>query len=302
MAKLSLMQKPRSENAAQATDAADALVRELCVRLWREPERLLNVRSHAVHERFEIAPHRHRQTLQLDMIDGCSGTAQSDGRATRLAGLTLMVSYPGQEHGYQLRERDAPSRVWHAKLRVSPRWPAVCQRIWPCVLTGLSGAGWLTDAMQQLTDFEMLMGDHRLWQLAALGQVLCHWPRVNRAVEFTASGASGGSGGDEAVRRAVDLVHSHLHEPLTVDDLAAAAHLSPRQFVRRFERAIGSTPHDYLTARRLVRANELLLNPRLTVAAVGEQLGFSSTATFSRWFTQQAGVTPSAYRSDPKRM
>ena len=49
-------------------------------------------------------------------------------------------------------------------------------------------------------------------------------------------------------------------------------------------------------------SQQALLFPRLTVAAVGEQLGFSSTATFSRWFTQQAGVTPSAYRSDPKRM
>lgn len=284
---------------APTVDESEAALRDLCARLWQEPDRLTSVRSHAVADRFEIDLHQHQQTLQLDLIDGCGGTAQNDNRRTKLAGLTLLVSYPGQSHGYQLLEQAPPSRVYHVKLRVSRRWPAIRMRLWPSIETNCPPQPWVHEAMGQLTDFEKFLHQNRVGRVAALCQVLCHWPSgLNQPTSHQPFATTA----DEAVRLALDAVDQRLHEALTVDDLARAAHLSPRQFVRRFRRVVGSTPHDFINARRLVRASELLLNPRLSVADVAEQTGFSSTATFSRWFTQQTNDTPTAYRADPKRM
>ena len=58
--------------------------------------------------------------------------------------------------------------------------------------------------------------------------------------------------------RAKDLVDARYREPLDVQALARAAHLSPAHFSREFRRAFGETPHRYLLTRRLERAAELL--------------------------------------------
>jgi AraC-like DNA-binding protein len=54
--------------------------------------------------------------------------------------------------------------------------------------------------------------------------------------------------------RAKDLVDSRYPEPLSVDDLAAAARLSRAHFSREFKRTFGESPHHYLRSRRLERA------------------------------------------------
>src|SRR5215469_7514336 len=55
-----------------------------------------------------------------------------------------------------------------------------------------------------------------------------------------------------------DWVHGHLHEPVTVADLARRAHMSPRTFARWFTAHTGTTPHQWLTSQRLITAQELL--------------------------------------------
>ena len=55
-----------------------------------------------------------------------------------------------------------------------------------------------------------------------------------------------------------DLVEARLGGPLTLDDLAAVAHLSPFHFARAFARTTGLAPHRFVTARRMDRARRLL--------------------------------------------
>ncbi len=59
--------------------------------------------------------------------------------------------------------------------------------------------------------------------------------------------------------RARDLADRRYADPLTVDDLAAAAGLSRAHFSREFRKAFGVSPHAYLLTRRLERAAALLL-------------------------------------------
>ena len=98
------------------------------------------------------------------------------------------------------------------------------------------------------------------------------------------------------LRRARDLADRHYAEPLDLDALAAAAHVSKYHFARCFAEAYGETPMRYLTRRRIERAQDLLRSANLTVTEVCMLVGFSSLGSFSSRFRELVGETPTAYR------
>ena len=97
--------------------------------------------------------------------------------------------------------------------------------------------------------------------------------------------------------RARDLADSRYTEPLTVDDLAAAAHLSRAHFSREFKRAFGESPYSYLLTRRLERAASLLRSTDWSVADICMSVGLTSVGSFTTSFSAAYGVSPTAYRS-----
>jgi AraC-like DNA-binding protein len=98
-----------------------------------------------------------------------------------------------------------------------------------------------------------------------------------------------------AVRRARDFLDSHLDAPVELSDLADAVGLSRFHLLRVFRAAVGTTPHGYLTGRRVRRAKELLAGP-LALADIAMACGFCDQAHFSRVFKAQIGVSPGQYR------
>src|SRR4029453_4660720 len=73
--------------------------------------------------------------------------------------------------------------------------------------------------------------------------------------------------------RAKDLVDSRYAEPITVNDLAAAAGLSRAHFSRMFTRTFGESPRAYLQTRRLERAAALLRHTDRSVADIWGMVG-----------------------------
>jgi AraC-like DNA-binding protein len=96
--------------------------------------------------------------------------------------------------------------------------------------------------------------------------------------------------------RARDLADVRYAEPLSVDDLAAAAGLSRAHFSREFRRVFGDPPHVYLLTRRLERAAALLRTTDNSVADVCLSVGLTSVGSFTTSFTRTYGVSPTAYR------
>jgi len=88
---------------------------------------------------------------------------------------------------------------------------------------------------------------------------------------------------------------AHLHEPLTVDDLAAHALMSPRTFARQFAARTGTTPHQWLTGQRLIRAQELLEKSDSSIERVAAACGLTPLV-LRRHFVRRFGTTPQAYR------
>ena len=87
-----------------------------------------------------------------------------------------------------------------------------------------------------------------------------------------------------------------LEESLSVDTLAAQAHMSPRTFARRFRDETGTTPLQWLTTQRLAQAEELLEHSSLSVEQIASRVGFGNAATLRHHFTAARGTTPQQYR------
>jgi len=100
----------------------------------------------------------------------------------------------------------------------------------------------------------------------------------------------------EALARAMRFVDTHLADA-TVERAAAVAHVSVRTLARRFEEEARMSFRAYLQSARMMRAMELLAEPRASVSATAYAVGFASLGAFTTAFTERCGETPSAYRA-----
>jgi AraC family transcriptional regulator len=102
---------------------------------------------------------------------------------------------------------------------------------------------------------------------------------------------------DRRIRRAVELMHAHMDRDLPLEEIAAAAYLSPFHFARLFKKLTGASPHAYLATLRVERAQRLLAETDLSIAEVSARVGYSSSSHFTKAFRQARGLTPTAFRS-----
>jgi AraC-like DNA-binding protein len=99
------------------------------------------------------------------------------------------------------------------------------------------------------------------------------------------------------LRRAREFMDEFFSEPLDLDMISKVACLSPFHFLRSFRRAFGETPHQYLTRRRIDRAQELLLLGSRSVTDICYDVGYESPGSFSTLFRQITGNSPMSFRS-----
>lgn len=82
---------------------------------------------------------------------------------------------------------------------------------------------------------------------------------------------------------------------LRIDDLASLVGLSRYHFLRCFKRATGSSPLQYVLARRVEHARRLLAHGDESIAAIAYAAGFSSQSHLNAMFKRHLGVTPGAF-------
>lgn len=96
-----------------------------------------------------------------------------------------------------------------------------------------------------------------------------------------------------AVARFLDGAYE---EPLSLDDLAAAAGLSRYHFVRVFRAVVGDSPHQYLIGARLRAAANRLLDTCEPITAIALDVGFNDISHFNATFRRTFGAAPGAWR------
>ena len=96
----------------------------------------------------------------------------------------------------------------------------------------------------------------------------------------------------------VEYIEEHLDAGPTLAQMAAAVGLNPYHFARQFKAATGLPPHQYVIARRVERAKELLqAGTDVSLAEVALRAGFSDQSQFSHHFKRLVGVTPGRFQT-----
>ncbi|GAA2073483.1 helix-turn-helix domain-containing protein [Streptomyces albiaxialis] len=101
---------------------------------------------------------------------------------------------------------------------------------------------------------------------------------------------------DDAIGAALSWMQEHLDEDVTVERLAARAHMAPRTFARRFLQETGTTPYQWVLGQRLLYAQHLLEETDLTVDALAVRAGFGNAAALRHHFLRRLDTTPQSYR------
>jgi two-component system response regulator YesN len=108
-------------------------------------------------------------------------------------------------------------------------------------------------------------------------------------------------GRDEArysatIKDAISYIYTHLHEAISMKQVAELLHLNASYFSVLFKEQTGVTFSDYLTRRRLQRAKELLVTTRMPIWEIAEHVGYQTAKYFVKVFKDNEGTSPSQYR------
>jgi len=98
------------------------------------------------------------------------------------------------------------------------------------------------------------------------------------------------------IRRARAYILANQADPIDLDKVAQAMHVSSFYFCKMFKKATGLTFTDYLSRVRVEKAKTLLLNPHLRISEIAYDVGFQSLTHFNRMFRKIVGESPTAYR------
>ncbi|RSX58525.1 AraC family transcriptional regulator [Bifidobacterium samirii] len=99
-----------------------------------------------------------------------------------------------------------------------------------------------------------------------------------------------------AIEDVLAYIANHLHEPLTVGDLAARAYMSEYHFIRVFKKETGYTPHAYVIDARMHAAEYRLINSDIPLRQLCEECGFTDASTFCAAFRKRTGMSPIEFR------
>ncbi|GGS80225.1 GlxA family transcriptional regulator [Streptomyces cinerochromogenes] len=100
----------------------------------------------------------------------------------------------------------------------------------------------------------------------------------------------------DTVGEVLAWMEAHLDQEVTVEQLAARAHMAPRTFARRFQQETGTTPYRWILRQRVLLAQELLERTDETMDAIAWRTGFGTAAALRHQFVRALGTTPNAYR------
>jgi AraC-like DNA-binding protein len=110
------------------------------------------------------------------------------------------------------------------------------------------------------------------------------------------------AGRDPLVGALLELIAAHASDPaFTIAAAARRLSTSVRRLRARFAPAMGTSPQQFLAARRIDSARRLLDHGGFAVKEVAERSGFADPYYFSRAFRRSVGISPRAYRASRRR-
>ncbi len=94
-----------------------------------------------------------------------------------------------------------------------------------------------------------------------------------------------------------EVIELHLHSNLAAKDIAKLCQMSLSTFKREFKKLFNDTPLNYITKRRIEKAEHLLRISDLSISEIAYELGYNDPQYFARMFKKHTSLTPTIYRA-----
>ena len=101
---------------------------------------------------------------------------------------------------------------------------------------------------------------------------------------------------DRRLAMAVEFIRGNAFDPITVADVCRSSGLSRTLLERLYRRHFGMSPYEQVLRLRIAKAKDLLVTSKLSVAEIGQRVGFATPEHFSAIFKRRVGKSPVALR------
>jgi len=242
----------------------------------------------------QVFPRHFHETYSISVVEQGAGAIWCDGTNYTLPPNGLTLINPGQVHTGGIRRHGTPLhyRVLYPSVGLIERL-SLGSRSSPPAFRVPSLVE--PDTAQRLSRLHRLLPDpsRSLERDELLVDAL--------ARAFTASGTPAvlqSARGAEPVRirRALEFLHAHATEPISLSALASSLDWTPAHLSRAFRKQVGMPPYAYLLQLR-VAIGRRALSDGATIAAAALAAGFADQSHFTREFRRRTGTTPGAYRA-----
>jgi AraC-like DNA-binding protein len=103
---------------------------------------------------------------------------------------------------------------------------------------------------------------------------------------------------DARIKKSLQYIHEHIDRNIAIEELAAIACVSNDHFIRLFKKNMLQTPVKYINAKKIEKAQLLLLTSALSIQDIAIELSIDNISYFNKIFKQHTGKTPLEYRKE----
>jgi AraC family transcriptional activator of pobA len=244
---------------------------------------------------WELAPHRHARLHQVVLLQSGSGTASLDGISHKLAPGCLVNVPPGYVHAFRFAKG---TRGWVTTLAdelLDDMLVHVGDVRADLGRIGVVSASAATQALVAALWKEFSgRSKARALVLRGLSATLLGWVARSMA---EAGAAPANAQESSLVLRFRELIEKHFLQRWGVADYARALSVSPTHLSRLTRAATGNSALRLVEARSMREARRHLAYTHLNIATIAYAMGYADPAHFSRVFSQDAGLSPRAFRA-----
>ena len=199
-------------------------------------------------------------------------------------------------------------QVSHSIVREVNGFDSIYNRFFPCAVFRSDSNEPAQAKMAQLLQdiYHEYEENHPLWEASIHSMVIRFFVLagricINKADTFPGVRQKKQQAYIDTFFSVCTYLNDHCTEQLSLEATARMAGFSKSQFIRLFKEYSGTSYYEYVTRRRLMRADILLGEPEYSITEVAMQSGFNSLATVNRVFKEHHHCTPMEYRKQIRK-
>ncbi len=105
---------------------------------------------------------------------------------------------------------------------------------------------------------------------------------------------------DFYIREAISFIEKNYCNDISIEDIADSCGLNRSYFGKLFKKEIGQSPQSFLMTYRMIKATDMLTQTGLSIAEIGQLVGYENQMHFSRAFKKYYGLSPLQWRNSHK--